>query len=184
LSLDFGGAEEAAAEDDGLSLDFGGAEEATVTDLSASLARVVMEHGGDEIEANAALEGVLRQEEVGSSLNYADFAAFTEEGAGDVEIEAASIAAASSDAVPTGIFEALHTPGGDDDLFAEKTVLLPSSHEEEQSDADVVDTRMNLARAYADMGNKDQALSILEEVMAAGNEVQRQEAEALLHKLV
>jgi pilus assembly protein FimV len=47
---------------------------------------------------------------------------------------------------------------------------------------DEVATKLDLAKAYMDMGDSDGARSILEEVKAEGNDAQQQEAEALLQK--
>lgn len=49
-------------------------------------------------------------------------------------------------------------------------------------DIDEVSTKLDLAKAYIDMGDKDGARSILEEVQAEGNDAQKQEAEALLQQ--
>jgi len=49
-------------------------------------------------------------------------------------------------------------------------------------DIDEVATKLDLAKAYIDMGDSDGARSILEEVKAEGNQAQQQEAEALLQK--
>ncbi|EQD60918.1 protein containing Motility protein FimV, partial [mine drainage metagenome] len=46
-----------------------------------------------------------------------------------------------------------------------------------------VGTKLDLARAYMDMGDPDGARSILEEVMHEGTDVQRQEADRLLESL-
>jgi pilus assembly protein FimV len=48
------------------------------------------------------------------------------------------------------------------------------------SDGDEVSTKMDLARAYLDMGDLEGARSILEEVVRDGNDSQKQEAQALL----
>ena len=48
---------------------------------------------------------------------------------------------------------------------------------------DEVATKLDLARAYMDMGDPDGAQGILDEVMKEGNEAQRQEAEELLRKI-
>ncbi|HEY9052872.1 MAG TPA: FimV/HubP family polar landmark protein [Gammaproteobacteria bacterium] len=47
-------------------------------------------------------------------------------------------------------------------------------------DVDEVSTKLDLARAYLDMGDREGAMSILEEVKQEGNDSQQQEAEALL----
>ena len=49
-------------------------------------------------------------------------------------------------------------------------------------DIDEVSTKLDLAKAYIDMGDNDGARDILEEVKAEGNDAQKQEAEALLEQ--
>ncbi|MBA3581818.1 MAG: hypothetical protein H0W44_05115 [Gammaproteobacteria bacterium] len=51
------------------------------------------------------------------------------------------------------------------------------------SDADEVDTKLDLAKAYLDMGDYDGANSTLEEVLSEGNEEQRREASSLLEQI-
>ncbi len=50
-------------------------------------------------------------------------------------------------------------------------------------DMDELDTKLDLARAYVDMEDSDSAKEILEEVLAQGNEKQRQAAQGLLNQL-
>jgi pilus assembly protein FimV len=45
-----------------------------------------------------------------------------------------------------------------------------------------ISTKLDLARAYLDMGDIEGARSTLEEVMVEGNDDQRREAEVLLHQ--
>lgn len=49
-------------------------------------------------------------------------------------------------------------------------------------DLDEVGTKLDLAKAYIDMGDHEGARGILEEVKAEGNEKQQQEAESLLQQ--
>ena len=51
------------------------------------------------------------------------------------------------------------------------------------SDSDETATKLDLARAYIDMGDAEGAKDIITEIMKEGNEQQRQEAESLLQKL-
>ncbi|MCP5015884.1 MAG: FimV family protein [Ketobacter sp.] len=51
------------------------------------------------------------------------------------------------------------------------------------SDADEASTKLDLARAYIDMGDRDGAKDILDEVMVEGNDNQKQEAKDLLTRL-
>ena len=48
------------------------------------------------------------------------------------------------------------------------------------SDEDEVDTKLDLARAYADMGDKEGAENILQEVISEGTDTQKQAAEELI----
>ncbi len=66
---------------------------------------------------------------------------------------------------------------------SEKTVVMPRSPDETQSDADEADTKLNLAKAYIELGDTDGARSILDEVVADGNDAQKAEAQALLDQL-
>lgn len=50
-------------------------------------------------------------------------------------------------------------------------------------DTDEIATRLDLARAYIDMGDADGARDILEEVVQDGDDAQRQDAEELLARL-
>ena len=47
----------------------------------------------------------------------------------------------------------------------------------------IVGTKLDLARAYVDMGDPVKALNILEEVLDEGNELQRKEAKSLLKNI-
>ena len=49
--------------------------------------------------------------------------------------------------------------------------------------ADEMDTMMDLAKAYIDMGDNDSASSALGEIVKSGNPEQRTEAETLLRKI-
>ena len=73
--------------------------------------------------------------------------------------------------------EAIDTAGADaaiDDEDASEGLL---------STTDEVTTKLDLARAYLDMGDPEGARSILGEVMEEGNDEQKNEAEALISKL-
>ena len=54
---------------------------------------------------------------------------------------------------------------------------------EEASGSYVASTKLNLARAFVDMGRTDQAREVLEEVLAEGSEDERREAEYLLGQM-
>ena len=101
---------------------------------------------------------------------------------------------------PTGI---LKGPGADEipevDLTEESTGMLPTVEAprlgggkateldfvlgEEAATMSEVGTKLDLARAYIDMGDPEGARSILDEVLKEGNAVQKQEAERLMSSL-
>ena len=67
-----------------------------------------------------------------------------------------------------------------DDDELETTVLIPRADQpQEQSLEDQIATQLDLARAYIEIGDKQSARGILDEVMARGNADQKRQAEAL-----
>jgi len=66
--------------------------------------------------------------------------------------------------------------GLDEDLGLDEEVGLPDSEDE-------VGTKLDLAKAYIDMGDNDGARSTLEEVMNEGNEDQKKEAQELMGQI-
>jgi len=66
----------------------------------------------------------------------------------------------------------------------EHTVFVPrSSDTQEQSSDDEITTKLDLAKAYVELGDKESAKGILEEIIADGNTEQRQQAEELLKQV-
>ncbi len=69
-------------------------------------------------------------------------------------------------------------------MHIDKTVVLPRDEQVEyQSESDEVDTKLNLAKAYIELGDSDGARAILDEVTREGSETQQQEAQQLLSQL-
>ncbi|MEJ1489299.1 MAG: FimV/HubP family polar landmark protein [Candidatus Sedimenticola sp. (ex Thyasira tokunagai)] len=79
----------------------------------------------------------------------------------------------------------LATLGEDESASALDQITEVDSSLDHESDevTDEVNTKMDLARAYIDMGDEEGARSILEEVLGEGNEGQQQEARELQEKL-
>lgn len=70
------------------------------------------------------------------------------------------------------------------DLGALQTIVMPVDHTiERQSAADEADTKLNLAKAYIELGDSDGARSILDEVAVEGTPAQQVEARTLLSRL-
>jgi pilus assembly protein FimV len=77
----------------------------------------------------------------------------------------------------TGIHEAIV-----EDVDYTGTVKLPDADSEAETMSEV-GTKLDLARAYMDMGDPDGARSILEEVLEEGNDKQKEEAQGLINNL-
>jgi len=79
-------------------------------------------------------------------------------------------------------------PAISDDML-DRTIVQDAASFAGDADVDVLDegdeveTMLDLAKAYLDMGDADSASSALEEIIAAGNDRQRQEAQELLQKI-
>ncbi len=80
-----------------------------------------------------------------------------------------------------GTVEIPKSGDADDDDDDDHTVFVPrASQPDEQSADDEIATKLDLAKAYVELGDKDSAKVILDEVMADGNDEQRKQAEDLL----
>ena len=95
----------------------------------------------------------------------------------DVSAEGEGEAAAGAD-VDAGLEQ---PPAADDEI---ETVLIPRADQpQEQSLEDQIATQLDLARAYVEIGDKESATAILEEVMAKGNAEQKKQAGELSDQL-
>ncbi len=68
----------------------------------------------------------------------------------------------------------------DDD---DKTVFVPKSGSPQQSQEDEVSTKLDLAKAYVELGDSESAKNILQEIMDEGTEEQKQQAQDLLNEV-
>ncbi len=67
---------------------------------------------------------------------------------------------------------------------SEHTVFVPrTSQDSAQSEDDEIATQLDLAKAYVELGDKDNAKTILDEIVVIGNEKQRQQAQELLDQI-
>ena len=60
------------------------------------------------------------------------------------------------------------------------SLLADDGDAEPEADAGSTDSRLDLARAYIDMGDADGARTLLDEVVAGGDDAQKAEAQELL----
>ena len=61
--------------------------------------------------------------------------------------------------------------------------LREHSNTQEQSAEDEIATKLDLAKAYVELGDNDSAKGILDEIIADGNDQQRRQAEELLQQM-
>jgi pilus assembly protein FimV len=76
--------------------------------------------------------------------------------------------------------------GAEAELPSEDDLMLPDEDLEsfgELSELDDVSTKLDLARAYIEMGDKDGAKGILEEVVEEGSDAQKQEAQNMISEI-
>ena len=159
------------AEDEGeISLDFDmGEDEGIELDLSAETTDETPEL---ELDMDIASEAETAQVDSAGM----DFELTMEDDSPEVSLE---------DDISIGLDETVEIPKsvdlGDDDDDDEHTVFVPrAAQPEEQSAEDEIATKLDLAKAYVELGDKDSAKIILDEVMANGNDEQRKQAEDLL----
>ena len=96
---------------------------------------------------------------------------------------ALGLVAADTGAQDVGLDEPLSLDMAFDSEDTDTGVLEELNLDSESASGDDVGTKLDLARAYVEMGDQDGARSILEEVVVEGNELQRDDAEKMLAQL-
>lgn len=72
----------------------------------------------------------------------------------------------------------------DDDDDEDHTVFVPRSGDaQEQTAEDEIATKLDLAKAYVELGDKDSAKGILDQVLADGNDQQKRKAQELIRQM-
>jgi pilus assembly protein FimV len=82
-----------------------------------------------------------------------------------------------------GLPESIEFSLDEQDLTTDSAVAVEDETEGMLDSSDEVSTKLDLARAYVDMGDPDSARNILEEVLEEGNDDQRKEAENLFSQV-
>lgn len=115
-------------------------------------------------------------------FDLSDFEKEVEETANKERLESNSVAG-NSDSEDAAIDFALDSD--DEEKVTQESdslILEPVSEQESDINADEVQTKLELAKAYLEMGDEDSAKDILQEVQKEGNSVQSEEASKLLAK--
>ncbi|WP_126456060.1 FimV/HubP family polar landmark protein [Sulfuriflexus mobilis] len=176
-SLDIPEIEVPAAENepDVLDLDVEDAPVEELTDLASDM---------DELSLDSFDMPELEEEAAGGDLGELDLSAFD---------EAASVAEPAAEQAPAAEFDLGELDLELDEAMAEEPLAGMDMAEtvEEEATAeddevlglDEVATKLDLAKAYIDMGDPDGARAILDEVMNEGNDEQKSEAQGLINEL-
>ena len=207
---DTGAIEEKAVSDDEFSLDIDASEldidivdeaSETATDEAASKEDEILDIGDidfdldDDSTGGAVAEAAPADDEdiaidltdeldsldmdLADDLDVADLAATDDTGSDDTGADEEDVGEASVTDEPAP--EPVPEP-------EEEPVIDDSSDEDDfdlssLDDVDEISTKLDLARAYLDMGDHEGTRSILEEVIAEGSDEQKQEANELMEKL-
>jgi pilus assembly protein FimV len=161
LSLDF------EASDLGISIDDDDAETDNSLDFDLDLSAEA--EGEDEL---ADTPKTAEESELEEEFGLLDEPETTEESEDEFDIDVSEELGASATIVTTSDELTGGNASGEGDIDLS-----------DLDDVDEVSTKLDLARAYLDMGDSEGTRSILEEVVAEGNAEQKAEAEALLAEI-
>lgn len=186
LSFDL---EEAADEgaESGLDLDFGGAEsEGVDTDLSSTdfdLELNTIQTDTTKLGTEEAAEAPEAEEETAAVAP--EDASMAEDRDFSIEWDITGMGLEAPEDESEADTSGAHLTEHPDDL--ESTAILDFTavplDDDDDGEADMVATKLDLAKAYIDMGDADGAKNILDEVAKEGNDAQRKEAEELIANL-
>ncbi len=96
--------------------------------------------------------------------------------AGGIELDMSEDNGANQEGIP----EISLDDDDDDDDEEDHTVFVPRTADTgEQSAEDEIATKLDLAKAYVELGDGDSAKTILDEIIAEGNDEQKRQAEEL-----
>jgi len=182
----------APAEDEEFSLDIEASEldldmtsEATDNDLDAGL-DMDFDLSTDSVEENTdtADEGM----DFNLDMSMEDNTASDSDEAVDLDLSMDDIASEDDAALEFDLSEQAEAEGMSDDLDMSDAADLDLSMDDdlggmdlsETVDVDEINTKLDLAKAYLDMGDHEGARDILDEVIAGGNAEQKKEAQELM----
>ena len=168
-------ADDVAAEADDGSIDFPGFESTglngevsgeTTQDMTGDLTN---ELSADMTEDNEMLSDALTIDELDRVASVDDLTLDLDQLSGELELDSSELMNAD--------LSDLDLPDltVDNDLFGDNVSM--------GDNADEMDTMLDLAKAYIDMGDKDSASSALDEIVKSGSPAQVSEAETLLRKI-
>jgi pilus assembly protein FimV len=176
ISLDLDTSSE--ADDVSLDLDMGDLETTTDAD-DISLDLDMDDDGGIELDLSVEENNVPEAEESSADVPEIDFDLSLDSTPEELTVAEDDIDLDGTIEIPKAALPSEDDEDDDDD--DDHTVFVPrAAQPEEQSSEDEIATKLDLAKAYVELGDKDSAKTILDEVIAEGNDEQKQQAEDLL----
>jgi len=101
----------------------------------------------------------------------------------EIELDDGTIDMESTVEMPPASVEAL-SMADDDDEEEDHTLMVPKSSDvDEQSEDEEMASQLDLAKAYIELGDNENAKTILDEIIAQGNENYRKQAEELIGQI-
>ncbi|MFB3101130.1 MAG: FimV/HubP family polar landmark protein, partial [Gammaproteobacteria bacterium] len=86
--------------------------------------------------------------------------------------------------MPPAKLDSLSMADDDEDDDDDKTFLVPkSSNVDEQTEDEEMASQLDLAKAYIELGDNENAKTILDEIISQGSEVYRKQAEELIGQI-
>ncbi len=182
--------DESQAEEQGVdefSLELDALDDSAVADGDeASAAEPTADDGFGELDLDQELEslGAKLEEQPSDEPTGSDEFDLGELDMGDLDAELDSLDDSALEEAPA----VEETPASDEfdlDVSSEADDLtgLDDLENDMLDDGDEITTKLDLAQAYVEMGDGEGARSMLEEVVEAGNEEQKQQAQELLDKI-
>ena len=175
---------ESTEEDLSISLDVPDSDDSTADDISLDMELDMGDETADAADDDATSEFSLDLDSESSSSDLdldleideevAPETPVADEGVPEIDME-------STVELPKGKVDSLTADDDDDD--EEKTVFVPKSNSQQQSQEDEISTKLDLAKAYVELGDGDSAKSILDEIIQEGSEEQKQQAQELLDQV-
>ena len=162
-------ANELAAEE-GAGIEFPGFDESGTAANETLKADDSLKTGSNELEDSLNIDELNVDDLDGLSDSVEDLTLDLDQLSGDLELDSADLLNADLNDID---IPELTT---DDELLLDSTSAIGESGDE-------MDTMMDLAKAYIDMGDKDSASSALGEIVKSGSPAQVTEAETLLRKI-
>ncbi len=154
------------AEEEGDGIDFTSFDDTLAVGASSNLL-------DDTIADEDGLGAALTMDELDGVMGTADDLTLDlDQLSGDLELDSAELMNSDLGDLDLPELDAV------DDLSANDLSARSASNDE-----DAMETMLDLAKAYIDMGDKDSASSALDEIVKSGNPAQVTEAETLLHKI-